>query len=272
MRLSLPSPGPIDVGRLDFSPLDSLSSLPPQPAAAKASMTATLASAVTPSPRLNALLILILRVSPRFDHIGVLWTPGEPDAPALSFERLARRRFEVLSNDHQLSTLVEVDRVARDHSDVVDGADAPALGIGPGLGRFVLFEHADLLRTDREASRVPVPRPLEHVRDADEARYELGLRMLVDLGRRSDLLDLAVVEDREPVAHRQRLLLVVGHVDERDPDLLLDSLELDLHLLAELEVEGAEWLVEEQHPRPVDECPGKGDPLALSARQLRRLA
>ena len=64
----------------------------------------------------------------------------------------------------------------------------------------------------------------------------------------------------------------MGHVDERDPDLLLDRLQLDLHLLAELQVEGAERLVEEQDPRPVHERPGEGDPLALAARQLAGLA
>ena len=67
-------------------------------------------------------------------------------------------------------------------------------------------------------------------------------------------------------------LLVVGDVDERDPDLLLDLLELDLHVLAELEVERAERLVEEQHPRAVDERASERDPLPLAARQLVRLA
>ena len=97
------------------------------------------------------------------------------------------------------------------------------------------------------------------------------LRVLVDLRGRPDLLDPAAVEHRDPVAHRQRLLLVVRHVDERDPDLLLDLLQLDLHLLAELQVERAERLVEQQHARPVDDRPRERDALALPARELRRL-
>ena len=80
------------------------------------------------------------------------------------------------------------------------------------------------------------------------------------------------VHDRDPVAHRERLLLVVGHVDERDPDLGLDALELDLELAAELEVERAQRLVEEQDVGPVHERPGERDPLLLAARQLVRLA
>ena len=96
--------------------------------------------------------------------------------------------------------------------------------------------------------------------------------MLVDLGRRADLLDLAVVEDRDAVAHRERLFLVVRDVDERDADLLLDPLQLGLHLLAELEVERAERLVEQEHLRAVDDRAGERDPLALAAGELRRLA
>ncbi len=96
--------------------------------------------------------------------------------------------------------------------------------------------------------------------------------VLVDLCGRPDLLDPAAVEHRDPVAHRERLLLVVRHVDERDPDLLLDLLQLDLHLLTELQVERAERLVEEEHPWPVDDRAGERHALPLAARELRRLA
>ena len=56
------------------------------------------------------------------------------------------------------------------------------------------------------------------------------------------------------------------------PDLGLDPLELDLHLPAQLEVERAERLVEQQHRRPVDDGPGQRDPLLLAAGELGRLA
>ena len=79
------------------------------------------------------------------------------------------------------------------------------------------------------------------------------------------LLDAAVAHDDDRVAHRQRLFLVVGHVHERDPDLALEGLELELHLLAQLEVEGAERLVEEEHGGPVDERAGERDALLLAA-------
>ena len=141
----------------------------------------------------------------------------------------------------------------------------------PGRGQ------ADLLRPDRvrpgRARGSPRrPRPLSRLDVPTKPATNARRRPFVDVGRRADLLDPAAIEDREAVAHRERLLLVVGHVDERDPDLLLDRLELDLHLLAELQVEGAERFVEEQDPRPVDERPGEGDALALAAGQLAGLA
>ena len=76
------------------------------------------------------------------------------------------------------------------------------------------------------------------------------------------------MHDDDHVGHRQGLFLVVGHVDERDPDLLLERLQLELHLLAKLQVERAERLVEEQDGRPVDEGPGQRDALLLPAGQL----
>ena len=93
--------------------------------------------------------------------------------------------------------------------------------------------------------------------------------MLVDLGGRAELGDVALVEDRDAVGHRQGLVLVVRDEDERDADLALDLLELHLHLLAQLEVERAERLVEEQDLGAVDEGAGERDALALAAGQLR---
>ena len=48
-------------------------------------------------------------------------------------------------------------------------------------------------------------------------------------------------------------------------------LELDLHLLAELEVERAQGLVEQQDAGPVHERARERDPLPLAARQLAGL-
>ena len=89
---------------------------------------------------------------------------------------------------------------------------------------------------------------------------------------RAQLLDPAAVHDSDPIAHRERLFLVVGHVHEGDPDLDLDPLQFELELAPEFEVECAERLVEEQHRGPIDERPGERHALLLAARQLVRLS
>ena len=54
--------------------------------------------------------------------------------------------------------------------------------------------------------------------------------------------------------------------------LALDRLQLELHLLAQLQVERAERLVEQQHARLVDDRARERDALALAAGELDRPA
>ena len=60
----------------------------------------------------------------------------------------------------------------------------------------------------------------------------------------------------------------MGHVDERDADLLLEPFQQALHLSAKLEVERPERFVEEQDLRLENERSGKRDTLLLAPREL----
>jgi hypothetical protein len=52
-----------------------------------------------------------------------------------------------------------------------------------------------------------------------------------------ELLQAALVHDGDHVGHRHRLDLVVGDVEGRHAELLLEPLDLDAHLQAQLGVE-----------------------------------
>ena len=95
---------------------------------------------------------------------------------------------------------------------------------------------------------------------------------VVDVLGRADLLEHALVDDRDAVAHRHRLDLVVGDVDDRrlEPALQLDELGAGLH--PQLGVEVRQRLVHQERLRPPHDRPGERDPLALPARELRGLA
>ena len=56
-------------------------------------------------------------------------------------------------------------------------------------------------------------------------------------------------------------------VDEGDAGRALNVLQLVLHILAELEIQGTERLIQQQHARAVDQRTGNGDALLLTARQ-----
>ena len=148
----------------------------------------------------------------------------------------------------------------------LDRALTPVRGQGDSAGTAKRVPYAS---SSDVAARLAGRLAGQQVGLAEEVGHEGGRRVLVDLGRRAQLLDLARVHHRDRVGHRHGLLLVVGDVHERDAHLGLDPLELDLHLPAQLQVERAERLVEQQHLRAVDQRAGQCDALLLAAGELR---
>ena len=96
--------------------------------------------------------------------------------------------------------------------------------------------------------------------------------LVVELLRAADLLQLALAHHRDAVAERHRLGLVVGDVDGRRLEPVLDPRDLGPHLHAQLRVEVGERLVHQERARLADDRPAHRDPLALAAGEVRRLA
>ncbi len=111
-----------------------------------------------------------------------------------------------------------------------------------------------------------------HGRAADEAGHELVHRVVVQLLGLADLLELGFAHDRDPLAHRHRLDLVVGDVDHGDAEALVEPGDLGARLDAELGVEVGERLVHQEDRRLANDRPAQGDALALAARELLGLA
>ncbi len=111
-----------------------------------------------------------------------------------------------------------------------------------------------------------------HRRRADEARDEQVRRLVVELLRPVDLLEHAHAHDRDAVAHRHGLDLVVRDVDRRRAELVLELRDLGPHLDSQLGVEVRERLVHEEDLRVADDRPAHRDPLLLASRKLPGLA
>ena len=94
-------------------------------------------------------------------------------------------------------------------------------------------------------------------------------RLVIDIFRCPDLLDLPVIHDDNRIGHRQRFFLIMGDINESDPDFLLDPFQLVLHVLPETQVERAERFVQKKDFWPVDQGPCNCDPLLLAAGEGR---
>ena len=177
---------------------------------------------------------------------------------------------------------------ARNAADALAGlADVEVLGPEPGdRGSCRRCRRGGLAVAGRERDR-PVGRPDEpgavagavhvdldevHRRAADEAGHEPVDRGVVQHLRRADLLEQALVHDRDPLAHRHGLDLVVGDVDDGRLEPLVEAGDLGARLDAQLGVEVGERLVHQEHRGLADDGPTERDALALAAGELLGLA
>ena len=68
--------------------------------------------------------------------------------------------------------------------------------------------------------------------------------MGIDVTRRAHLKTVSVAHHRDVVGHGQGFFLVMGDKDERDPRFVLQSLQFDLHFLAQLQVQRRQRLIQ----------------------------
>ena len=143
-----------------------------------------------------------------------------------------------------------------------------------GRAGAVPVAERDVAACDDDARALRVERHVEdvHRRVPHELGDEPVRRAVEHLLRRCVLLDATVVEQADPVRHRERLDLVVRHVDRGRAEPLLEALDLRAHRHAQLRVEVGQRLVHEERGRFADDRPGEGDPLALPAGELARSA
>ena len=111
-----------------------------------------------------------------------------------------------------------------------------------------------------------------HLRRADKASDEDIRGGAVDFHRLVELLEDAVVHDRDAVRHHHRLLLVVRDEDDGDFELALQPLDLGARFHPQARVEVGERFVHKERRRMPNDSPPHRDALSLAARQLRRRA
>ena len=115
-------------------------------------------------------------------------------------------------------------------------------------------------------------RPLEEVHTAHEVHHEFRRGVVEDLLGRAGLLDAGLVHDHHAVGHFERLLLVVGDQQAGDVDGVVQPPQPAPQPLADLGVERAEGLVEQQHLGFDGQGASQRHPLPLAAGELAGIA
>src|SRR5690554_7797707 len=103
---------------------------------------------------------------------------------------------------------------------------------------------------------------------ADKSEDEGRTGMVVHRVGLADLLDPALAHHAETIRELDGLLLIVRDKDGGVPGTVVQFSQPLAQFAADLSVERAKRLVEQQHARVDSQRPGQGNALALTARKL----
>src|SRR5438067_12992549 len=107
-----------------------------------------------------------------------------------------------------------------------------------------------------------------HWRIADEAGDECGGGFFIKLKRPAELLEPALAHDSDEVTHCERLLLIMGDMDRRRPDPVVEKLYFGSHFITQPSIEMRYRFVEQQDLRVVDQSAAECHTLLLPAGEL----
>src|SRR5215813_11188774 len=128
-----------------------------------------------------------------------------------------------------------------------DGAGLEGYARGQATAEGASAQGAVQLHGDaRGLSALGAHASQEDHRLAEKVAHEGRGGLLVQTAWRPDLLDASTVHHREAVGEAERFDLIVGDEEHGDAETALDYFDLPTHLLAELGVQVAEGLVEEE--------------------------
>ena len=85
----------------------------------------------------------------------------------------------------------------------------------------------------------------QKIRFPDEVGDETVSRLFIDVGGRSELLDLAIAEHADAVGHVEGLFLIMRDEDEGDTRFPLQAAQFVAHRLAQLEIERRQRFVQQ---------------------------
>ena len=111
-----------------------------------------------------------------------------------------------------------------------------------------------------------------HRQPPKEGSDEAIRRIAVDASGRIVLLQPAIREHQHPVAHRERVVLVVGDVNKGGAKDVVKASQLLPHRDPQVGVQVAQRFIQQEDPRFADDGAAERNPLPLATAQLAGIA
>ena len=127
--------------------------------------------------------------------------------------------------------------------------------------------HTLELMADKLDLLVLYHRAVQDVTLADKVCNKRVCRLVVDIDRSANLLNFTLTHNYDCIAQSESLLLVVRYIYKGDTECFVHLLQLHLHILAHLQVERSQRLVEQKHLRLIYDGTSDGYTLLLTSRQ-----
>ena len=102
--------------------------------------------------------------------------------------------------------------------------------------------------------------------------YKRILRFVVNIYRRTHLLDQPLVHNNDPVRHGQCFFLIVSYKNKSNTQFIFYLNQLLLHVLTQLQIQCSQRLIQKQHFRLIYNSTGNGNTLLLSTGQRHRMS
>ena len=102
---------------------------------------------------------------------------------------------------------------------------------------------------------------------ADKVCHKRILRLIVNVFRRTDLLDVPLIHDDDRIGHRKCLFLIVGNINKRNSEFFFQTDEFVLHPLAHLQVKSTQRFIQKKNLRLIYDGTRDRDTLLLTSTE-----
>ena len=127
------------------------------------------------------------------------------------------------------------------------------------------FIHTFKFRTTETYQFVMYHRTVKNIAFSDKIRHKRIDRLIININRRTDLLNLSLTHYDDSITQSQCFLLIVSYIYKCNTQRFMHFLEFHLHILTHFQIECSQRFIQKQYFRLIDNSPSNSHTLLLTA-------